>query len=78
MPPLRSHSDLGLDSEELDSRLSLCSWGTEDGLADPFGQPSPHHGRWKAGQKAPAGRPAHSRPFASRLALWTIKRLRGA
>lgn len=51
MPPPRNRSDIGLDSEELDSPLSLCSWGTGDGLADPFGQPSPHHGRRKAGQR---------------------------
>lgn len=37
VPPLRSRSDLGLDSEELDSHPSLCSWGTGDGLVDPFG-----------------------------------------
>lgn len=30
--PLRSRSDLGLDSEELDSHLSLGSWGTGDRL----------------------------------------------
>lgn len=30
--PLRSRSDLGLDSKELDSHLSLVSWGTGNKL----------------------------------------------
>lgn len=47
--PLRSRSDLGLDSEELDSHLSLGLWGTGDrlGRLGPFRAAFPDHSRWK-------------------------------
>lgn len=73
--PLRSRSDLGLDSKELDSYLSLVSWGTGNrlGWLGPFLQGSlplaTADGRLDRAQHQKSGRPALCRTFESHLIL---------
>lgn len=70
--PLRSRSNLGLDSKELDSHLSLVSWGTgnRQGWLGPSLQGSlPLTTADGKMDRAQSRRPALSRTFKSHLIL---------